>query len=183
MAVVSSTLLALSIGLGAVSFIAGEQARGDARDSQNKAREEQQKIQGEQKAQNAAQAAQERRSQVREERVRRARILQSAEGTGAEGSSGEFGAISALSTNLSSNIGSNLGRIAASDRTSTYAQNSANFMGDAQNSMFDAQQADKLFNLSTSIFSASGGFGSIKGAGAPTGMTEATRTGRLPGTS
>lgn len=143
---VTGTILAVA------SFVSGEVARADAKDAQNKARGEQEKIQGEQRAQNAAQAAQERRQQVREERVRRARILQSAEGTGVEGSSGEFGAIGALSTNLSSNVGSNLGRIAASDRTSTYAQNAANFAGDAQNSMFDAQQADKLFNLSTSIF-------------------------------
>ena len=170
-----------SLVLGTVSLVKGEEARNEARSSQERSRGEQQKIQGEQKAQNAAQAAQERRTQVREERVRRARVLQSSEGTGVEGSSGEFGAIGALSTNLSSNIGSNLGRISASDRTSTYAQNSANFMSDAQNSMFDAQQADKLFSLSTSIFSASGGFGAIKGA--PTGATEATRTGRLPGTS
>ena len=180
MAVVTSTLVALSVGLSAASFVAGEMARSDARSAQNKARGEQEKIQGEQRAQNAAQAAQERRNQVREERVRRSRILQSAEGTGVSDSSGEFGALGSLGTQLSANVGGNLGKLASSERTGVYAQNAANFMGEAQNAMFNAQQADKLFNLSTSIFSAAGGFGPTP-TGA-TGMTEATRTGRLPGT-
>jgi len=158
-----------SLAVGAGSAIASNTA-------QKKAAGAQEKIQGEQKAQNAAQAASERRSQVREERVRRARVMQSSENTGVGESSGEFGALGTLGTNLAVNMGSNAGKLAASERTSGYAQDAANFMG-------QAQRSDKLFNLSASIFSNSGGFNSIFGSSGAGGVTEATRTGRLPGTS
>lgn len=163
-------LLIASLVVGAVSTVQGMEARSEAK-------REGQKLQGEQKAQNAAQAAQERRAQVREERVRRARVLQSAEGTGITGSSTEFGALGALGTNLANNQGISAGRVASGQRSSEYAQN-------IQNAQFDAQQADALFSLSSSIFSAAGGFNGLKGGAtaAPAGMTEATRTGRLPGT-
>lgn len=165
MAVLTSTLVAAaSIGgavVGAVSYIEGQNARADAASSNRKAQAEGEKIQGESRARNAADAARERRAQVREERVLRARILQSAENTGASGSSGEFGAIGSLSTTLSSNIGSNLGKLASAQRSSEYAQNAANFQGDAAESMFKAQKMDTLFSLSGSIFNASGGFGTI----------------------
>jgi len=159
-----------SLALGAVSYVKGEEARSEQKSAQEK-------IQGEQKASNAARAAEERRSQIREERVRRARILQSSEGTGTTGSSGEFGALGVLGTNLGTNLGSNAGRIATGDRISGYAQ-------DVANASAEAQSMDKLFNLSASIFSNSGGFNTIfsgGGSSAPP-MTEATRTGRLPGT-
>lgn len=169
MAAISTIVAVASLAIGTVSLVAGEQARG-------RAQNEQKKIQGEQKAQNAAQAAAAKRTQIREERVRRARILQSSEDTGTAGSSGELGAVGGMATNLATNLGSDAGRFAAGNRISDFAQNAAN-------DMFDAQQADKLFSLSTSIFSASGGFSNFTGGVEAPKMTEATRTGRLPGTS
>lgn len=163
----TATLLAISAGTavatGAYSVIEGQAQRKDARGKQEQARREGEKIQGETRAQNAAQAAGERRAQIREERVRRGRIMQSAENTGAAASSGEFGAIGTLSTNLATNIGSNLGRIGAAERTSQYAQNAAEFTGQANDALNAAKGADQLFSLSGSIFSAAGGFGAIKG--------------------
>lgn len=170
----------ISAVIGGISLEQGMEARADAKDASNKAADEQRKIQGEQKAQNAAQAAAERRKQVREERVRRARILQSSTDTGVAGGSGEFGALGALGTNLATGIGSNLGAIAAGERTSGYAQNAADFMGQANSARSDAEQAGQLTGLSLSIFSASGGFDRTT----PTTLYPvSTRMGRLPGTS
>lgn len=160
---VTTTMVALaSLGIGAASFIQQQEAAGEARSAQERARGEQEKIRGEQKAQNAAMAAQERRAQIREERVRRARISQSATGTGVAGGSGEFGAIGALGTNLATNIGANIGKVAAGERTSGYAQQAATFMGQAAAAASDAQQSAQLFSLATNIFDRSGGIGSIK---------------------
>jgi hypothetical protein len=168
MAVLTSTIVsAAAIGsavVGVASYVEGQKARGAAAESQKRAQAEGEKMQGESRARNAADAARERRAQLREERVRRARILQSAENTGVDASSGEFGAIGSLSTNLASNIGDNLGRLGSAQRTSEYAQNAANFQGDVAQSMFKAQKMDGLFSLSSSIFSAAGGFGTLETA-------------------
>lgn len=165
MAIATTTLLAIgSLAVGAYGAIEGQAQRKEARSRQEQAQREGEKIQGETRAQNAAQAAAERRSQIREERVRRGRIMQSAENTGAAASSGEFGAIGALGTNLATNIGSNLGRIGSAERTSQYAQNAATFTGQANDALSAAKGADQLFSLSGSIFSAAGGFGSASKA-------------------
>ena len=141
--------------VGVASYQEGVQARESAKENQEK-------IRGEQGASNAAQAAAERRKQVREERVRRARILQSATGTGTSGSSGEFGATGALGTNLSNNFGANLGALQTGANISQYSQNVADAQGKAQN-------ADQMLGLSQSIFSASGGFGTLGTAMKPAG--------------
>jgi hypothetical protein len=164
MAALTTLIAGASLAMGGISYLEGQSARQDAAESNKKAQAEGEKMQGEARARNAADAANERRAQIREERVRRARILQSAENTGVSGSSGEFGAMGSLSTTLSSNIGSNLGKLNSAQRSSEYAQNAANFQGDASESMFKAQKMDSLFSLSGSIFNASGGFGTLKTA-------------------
>jgi hypothetical protein len=120
--------------------------------------------QGEERAMNAAQAAQERRQQIREERVRRARVMQASENTGVAGSSGEIGAIGALSTGLSSNIGTNLGRLGAAERLSGISQGIADTnlsLGLAQSR---AQEGQALTNIGSTIFGAAGGFGTLSGS-------------------
>lgn len=52
-----------------------------------------------------AQARDDRRRQTREARIRRAQVQQSAINTGVEGSSGELGAVGALSSSLGENFG------------------------------------------------------------------------------
>lgn len=115
---------------------------------QNKANKANKQARAQQGAQNAAESARERRQQVREERIRRAQILQSSENSGTTGSSGSIGAQDVLSTNLSSNIGTNMGRI-----------NSAN-----QISIFQQKAADAMFM--SSVFQTAGSFaaqGNFKG--------------------
>ena len=152
----------VAAGTTVTSFVMQQQAAGEARSAQARARGEQEKIQSEQKAQNAAAAAAERRAQIREERVRRARVMQGSAGTGAAFSSGEFGALGALGTNLASNIGTNVGKVASSERTSGYAQQAATFMGEARNAESSAQQAARLFSLSGTIFGATKGVDVLK---------------------
>lgn len=144
--------------IGGISAYEGHEARKDAQENYNKSADEQRKAQNEQRALRYQDQATERRNQVREERVRRAKILQAAENTGVGGSSGLYGAVSGLTTQLNNNLAINEGKAEAGDRIGGYLQNAADFNTAAQNSVFSAQNADQLFSLSTSIFSASGGF-------------------------
>lgn len=97
-----------------------------------------------------------RRQQIREERIRRAQIEQAAANQGAGGSSGEAGAISALGSQVGSNVASiNQGQVAAAGIS--------NAMSRAAGATQRAQVAQGVANLSGTIFQASGGFGSIFG--------------------
>jgi hypothetical protein len=167
-----ATAAVVSAVVGTYSVIEGAGQRKEARSNQERAQKEGEKIQSETRAQNQAAAAAERRAQIREERVRRGRIMQSAENTGTAGSSGEFGALGALSTGLGVNIGTNLGRIGSAERTSEAAQSQTNFLGAAQNNLQSAKEMDALFNLSGSIFSASGGLGTLGNIGSSGGATD-----------
>lgn len=145
-------MAAVSSIIAGVALVIGAASTASSINSAKQQRRANERIQSEQRAANAAESARELRSQVREQRVRRARILQSAENTGASDSSGELGAVGALATNLSSNIGTNLGRIQTADNISIFSQQAAN-------AGTNAQIAGSIAGLSMSIFSASGGFG------------------------
>lgn len=132
-----------SLGVSVYSYTEQKAAAGRAEAAQEKARTEQKQVQ-------AAQASQERRNQVREERVRRARIMQASQNTGLGFSSGEAGVIGGLSTQLGSNIGTNLSMQKS-------AQNISLFNQQASNAMFEQQQYSSLFNLSANIFGSTAG--------------------------
>jgi hypothetical protein len=153
-----------ALAVGSYSAYEGHESRKEAQENYNKSAEEQRKAQQEKRALQFQEQAQERRNQVREERVRRAKIMQASENTGVGDSSGLVGATSSLSTQLNNNMGIMAGRAAAGDRISGYLQNAADFNTAAQSAVFDAQNADQLFSLSTSVFSAAGGFGAFKPA-------------------
>lgn len=147
------------IGLAVAAYGAyeGHEGRKEAKANYQRQAQESRKARAEEKALNFQQQAEERRKLVREERVRRARILQAAEGTGGAGSSGEYGAIAGMNTQLQSNLGINLGRAEAGNRISGYLQNAADFGTAAQNSIFEVQNADAIFGIGMNIFNASGG--------------------------
>lgn len=128
------------IGLLVAGTATQIEARGDAKHANRLREAAQRQSASEQRASNAAEAARERRQQFREERVRRARILQAAENTGTVGSSGEAGAIGSLSTQLSANIGSNLGKLQTTENMSIFAQDAAN----AEGGMFNARQKQEV---------------------------------------
>jgi len=122
-------------------------------DQNQKAKAEQKKQQQIQRAGNLAQQQEERRRQIREERIKRARILQSAENTGTAGSSGELGGIGSLATQLSNNIGANLGIIDRANQMSASAQSEASAKVNAGISSQIGQMAPGLITSGASIFS------------------------------
>ena len=140
-----------------VGTVASISSQMDAKASAKKSAEEQRKSQSEQRAVAARQAAEEKRKQVREERVRRAKILQSSENTGTDGSSGETGALGSLATQLSSNIGSNIGAARSGSLISGFNQNAADFNYDTNKSMQEANQWGQFASFSGNIFDAAGG--------------------------
>lgn len=138
------TIVAIaSLAVGTASYVEQKNSAEDAQAAQQKAQSVQKGVQ-------AAQAATERRNQIREERVRRARLMQASQNTGTVSSSGEMGAIGGLSTQLGTNIGTNLAMKAAGQEISLYNQQ-------ASDAMFSAQQAGQLFSLAGSVFGATAG--------------------------
>lgn len=98
----------------------------------NEARKDQKRAANEQRAQNQAESMRERRNQIREERIRQGMILQASQGAGTTESSGEIGAIGNLSTNLNSNIGTNLGRLQTATNISIFQQKAADALSRAE---------------------------------------------------
>lgn len=163
MAVLTAIAVA-SAFIGGVSAYNGIQSRKEAASNYSQQADEQRKAQGEQKALSFQQQAQERRNQIREERVRRAKLMQASENSGTAGSSGESGALGSLSTQLSNNLGINAARAQAGANIGGYLQNAADFGTAAQNAIAGAQTADAIGGFAGSIFSASGGYGTISKA-------------------
>ena len=161
MAAISTIIAVGALAVGGVAAYQGYEARKEQAAYNKQAAQEQKKARSEEKALNYQAQAAERRAQIREERVRRARILQAAENSGSSGSSGEIGALGGMATQLAANIGMNLGRAQGGDMISGYLQNAADFSNSAQQAAFSAQNADSLFSLSSSIFSAAGGGSTI----------------------
>lgn len=146
-------LAAVGLALVVDGYTKGEEARSEAKKASERSRVAQEKSQSENKANQAAQQAQASRKAYREERVRRARILQSSENTGTAGSSGEYGALGNLETQLSTNIGAQVGSAASSDRLSGYAQETANAQFDFQNAQQGMSSAGSQMSLGMSLFS------------------------------
>lgn len=117
-----------------------------------RARKAQKEAANVQAAQNKQQEMEERRRQIREERIRRARIEQASTNTGVSASSGEMGAVGALSTTLNANIGSNLGAVALGQQLSGAMQTSANAQSAARTASFLGDIAPTVIGLGDSIF-------------------------------
>lgn len=159
MALATSTILAIgALVVSGATYYSAEQSRKEAKAAYRNQAAVQGEARQEERAMNAQSAANERRQQIREERVRRARLIAASENSGTGGSSGEFGATGGFATQLGANIGSNLGRLAGSDRLTALGQRAADFGSSAQSSLSNMQANQNLFSLSTTIFNANGGF-------------------------
>lgn len=150
---------AILVGVGVAATGMQMSAAEKAEDASYAAAQEQKKIRQEQEAANAAQAAAERRRQIREERVKRARVIQTATATGTSGSSGEIGAVGGLSTNLSSNIGTNLGALQTAKNISIFSQASADFISQSNALQQESQFWGQIAGLSMQAASAGVGTG------------------------
>lgn len=104
-----------------------------------------------------AKAAREKRQALREKRIKQAQVEQAAVNTGVAGSSGEFGAVGALSTNLATNLGFQGSLQMARDvrDEAMIKQTKAQLQG---------QLGSSLTNLGFTVFKGSGGFESLFGS-------------------
>lgn len=176
--VVAVAGLALAAGGTYMSY---QQQRAAAR-NQRKAADEQKKINAQTEARQAQEAARERRQQLREERVKRARVLQSAENMGVSGSSGQIGAVGALSTNLSSNIGDNLGALNTARTISRHSQRQADYIGAANQNNANASLWGQVGSFGGSLFNQAGGFGAFDKGSTVTDVSGRVHTGVTWGT-
>jgi hypothetical protein len=140
-----------AVGIAIVGTAVSLSAQESMEDAQYEQAQQQKNIQNEQKAANAAQSAAERRRQIREERIKKARVMQGATNTGTSGSSGEFGALGSLSTQLSSNIGTNLGSLQTANNISIFSQASADAGTTAQQFGNESQMWQQIGGLSGSV--------------------------------
>lgn len=161
MAAITTVIAVASLAVGVIGGIQQHRAQGQAADAARDAAAAQKRMAREQEAVNAQRAAQERRQQIREERVRRAQILQSSENLGTGGSSGEFGALSSLTSTLSSNIGANTSSLASASRISALSQQSADAQSRGLQAQNTAQMWGQVSGFGKSIFSQAGGFNTL----------------------
>lgn len=145
MALATSTIIGIVAAVAAgASAVVGNQTRKDAAGARGRA-------ENATAAQRAQEAANEKRRLIREERVKRARILQAGENTGTGESSGEFGALGGMATQLGSNLGFNAGtlmrgRQAGADLASAFKSDQ------------EGQKAAATGAIASSVFSSVGGF-------------------------
>lgn len=132
------------------SVVQGNAARADARHSADLQKQAQQQV----VAQNAQQAAEAQRQQVRDARVQQARVMQGASNSGADLSSGELGAVGALSTNLSNNQEQSLGAQQRSETISNLNQGAADSAFESRQGSQIASEYGSFGQLGGSIFGA-----------------------------
>lgn len=127
--------MGLSLIFGAISAVVGIVGAIGQANAASQAAAAQRESRDIGSAQNKINAQNDRRARVREERVRRARIQAAAQNVGTSRSSGEVGAIGALSTNLAGLFGQSYGQskanegMNAADQKAADAINSGNMIG------------------------------------------------------
>lgn len=126
----------LMIGATAASTVEGVQQSNQ----QKAAASDQKDEQAVQRNEQAAKDALTRRNALREERMRRAQILQAAQNTGAQGSSGASGAVSSLAANIGANFSS-------AGRSASTAESMTMFDQLAQSNLNDAAATGATANL------------------------------------
>lgn len=141
---IETVIAGLSALVGVVGGIAQASAVKAAASQEREARNIQ-------SAQQQTAGAESRRQRIREERIRRAQIIATSENQGTGSSSGQIGAVGALSTNLSGLIGSSLGESKANQAISNRLQSASN----------STSQANTIGAWTNTIQQGLGGFQSI----------------------
>lgn len=169
----------VALALTAVSTVAGIQQQQSAGRAARRSAREQERAGQEQRAAQHQERRAEQREQIRQERIRRAQIQQAAANTGTSGSSGELGALSSLSTQFGGNMGTIAGMAMRADNISMYNQNAANYMTQSNQNMANANLWGQIGSLSSSAFSATGGFSSLSSGLGTSGVNSAVYSGNL----
>lgn len=149
--------LVMAVAGTAMAVVSGNQARAAARHQADLQKQANAEIQ----ARNNAQRAQEQRQLIREARIKNARMEQMSANTGTTGSSGEMGASSAISTNLSSSLGMNNNISAITDNISELNSQIADSQVDQMNAQKTGVLGSGLTSIGGSMFSAAGGYKTV----------------------
>lgn len=157
--------MGLELIISGISALVGVFGAIGQMDAANRSNAAQQQAAAAQKEANAVQAAgqenvaaESRRQRVREARIRRAQVIAASENAGTNQSSGQIGAVGALSTNLAGLLGNSLGEGATNRGINAANQRSADFMGIARQAEQDGATIGAWTNT---IQSGLGGFQSI----------------------
>lgn len=102
-------------------------------------------------AQQKNQEMEARRQQIRQQRIRAAQVEQAAANTGVSNSSGEIGSISALATNVGSNMAQLSSQASAAQGIGQANQNVADSIGRAQDWQMFGQLSGSVGSLASSI--------------------------------
>lgn len=149
--------------VGGASFIQGQEARKDQADANRQMSVAREREFEAQRQRAEVQNVRSVRQQIRQQRAAAAAIMGRGATTGTLGSSGVAGGVGSTQSQLSSNL-SYMSDIADTQTASAAASSAA---GQAQYAMGEASgklaEAQAWGNLSGTIFSASGGFGTIFG--------------------
>ena len=138
-------------GIGFGATVKSAQAAEDAEDAAYEAAQEQRKAIREEQSMSAARAAQEKRRMIREERIKKARVLATSQASGTVGSSGETGAVSALSTALGANMAFNAGMLDSAKSISQFNWNASLFQSEANKLNLESKQWSQVADLSMQI--------------------------------
>jgi len=128
--------MGLELIIGAVSAITGIVGGVTQAGAAKRAANAQKEANNIQAAQTQVQSTESRRQKIREQRIRRAQIIAASENAGTTASSGQVGAVGALSTNLAGLVGSSLGESRANAGINKFNQKSAD--ATAQSNMIGA---------------------------------------------
>lgn len=136
-----------AIVVAAVSVAASTYAGVQQNKAQKKAAGAQEEAAETASAQQKNQEMEARREQVRRQRIQAAQIQQAASNQGVASSSGEFGSLSALSTNVGANLANMSSQSLAAQGIGNAQQQATNFQGQAQQWGMYGQVAGGLGSL------------------------------------
>lgn len=137
---IATALAITSLAIGAVSTVEQIQASKESNRAQRRAASVAQ-------AQNTVSMQDNVREQIRQERIRTAQIQQSAVNTGVGQSSGDIGGVSALTSQVGSNIGSMSGQIDSESSILNYRNQASSLMSQANTWGAIASLGFKGFNV------------------------------------
>lgn len=147
--------MGIAVGVAVVALAVGVQQADEQKSAARRGLKIQERQSDIQEAAEKIQLNQSRRQQLREERVRRAQILQRAEGAGVSGSSGVTTAISSISSRVGSNIAFQTGQGEAAEAISNLGVKAA---GARARSTIAGARSNLAFNVFTQALS----FASVK---------------------
>jgi hypothetical protein len=127
--------MGLEIILGAAALAVGLVSTGVSVNAANQSAAAQKEAQNITLGQSKVRAQEDRRQLLREERIRRARILQSSNNAGVSNSSGEIGAMGAITTNVDSQVASARGESLANTGINKQNQKAMDFDNKAKQAL------------------------------------------------